>query len=382
MPKKIRVGMVGYKFMGKAHSHAYRDVSMFFKMKAIPVMKAICGRTEDAVAEAAKTYGWESYERSWEKLIERDDIDLIDIATPVSLHKDIAIAAAKKGKHILCEKPMAMNLNEAKQMLKAAEEAGIKHMIGFNYRRVPALVLAKRLIDEGTLGKIYHFRAMYLQDWIVDPDFPLVWRLRKEIAGSGALGDLGAHIIDLARFLIGEFDSVTCVTETFIRERPEPVSVTGLTAEAGKKMGKVTVDDAAIAMAKFENGALGSFEVTRFAPGRKNCERIEVNGSKGSLFFDLEKINELQFFSCEDKDYTQGFKTILVTEKTHPYLKAWWPPGHVIGWEHAMVHQVYDLMESIADDKMPTPSFVDGVRCQEILDALSKSAEEGRWIKI
>jgi len=260
---------------------------------------------------------------------------------------------------------MAMSLHEANEMLEAVEKAGVKHMVGFNYRRVPGIALAKRLIVEGALGKIYHFRAMYLQDWLVDPDFSLVWRLKKEITGSGALGDLGAHIIDMARFLIGEFDSVTCATETFIKERPEPASVAGLTAEAGKKMEKVTVDDAFIALAKFKNGALGTFEGSRFALGRKNSQRIEVNGSKGSLFFDLERINELQFFSSEDKDYAQGFKTILVTESSHPYLKAWWPPGHVLGWEHAMVHQVYDLMQNITDDKMPTPNFVDGVNVRK-----------------
>jgi len=381
--KEIRVGMIGYKFMGKAHSHAYRDVAMFFSsMKGIPVMKAICGRTEDELAKAAKIYGWQSYETSWEKLIQRDDIDLIDIAAPVNLHKDIAIAAAEAGKHILCEKPMAMNLDEGREMLKAVEEAGVKHMIGFNYRRVPALVLAKRLINEGALGKIYHFRAAYLQDWLVGPDFPLVWRLRKEIAGSGALGDLGAHIIDLARFLVGEFDRVICTTQTFIKERPETSYVTGPTARKGEKLGKVTVDDAAIAIAKFKNGALGNFEVTRFAPGCKNSQRIEINGSRGSLFFDLEKINELQFFSRQDKNYIQGFKTILVTEEFHPYLKAWWPPGHVLGWEHAMVHQIYDLIEDIANDRMPSPNFEDGIKCQEVLDALGKSAEKKEWIRI
>jgi len=382
MGKEVRIGLVGYKFMGKAHSHAYRDVTMFFDMKAVPVMKAICGRTKEEVAKAAKIYGWQSYETSWEKLIQRDDIDLIDIATPVNLHKDIAIAAAKAGKHILCEKPMALNLNEARQMLEAAEKAGVKHMIGFNYRKVPAIALAKRLIDEGALGKIYHFRAVYLQDWIVDPNFPLVWRLRKEVAGSGALGDLGSHIIDLARFLVGEFDRAICTTQTFIEERPEASYVTGLTAKAGKKMGEVSVDDAAIAMVRFKNGALGSFEVTRFAPGHKNCGRIEINGSKGSIFFDLERINELQFFSREDKNYAQGFRTILVTEESHPYLKAWWPPGHVIGWEHAMIHEIYELMEAIANDRMPSPNFGDGLKCQEVLDALDRSAREGKWVRI
>ena len=380
--KEIRIGLVGYKFMGKAHSHAYRDVSMFFKMKDVPVMKAICGRTENEVAKAAKTYGWQSYETSWKELIKRDDIDLIDIAVPVNLHKDIAIAAAKAGKHILCEKPMALNLNEAREMLEATDKAGVKHMIGFNYRRVPALLLAKRLIDEGVLGKIYHFRAIYFQDWIVDPKFPLVWRLRKEVAGSGALGDLGAHIIDLARFLVDEFNSVICATQTFIKERPEASYATGLTAKTGEEIGKVTVDDAAIAIVRFKNGALGSLEVSRFAPGHKNSQRIEINGSKGSLSFDLERINELQFFSREDENHLQGFRTILVTEESHPYLKAWWPPGHVLGWEHTMVHQIYDLMEDIANDRIPTPNFVDGLRCQEILEALGISAAKKEWVKI
>ncbi|TKJ46934.1 dehydrogenase [Candidatus Aerophobetes bacterium Ae_b3a] len=382
MVKKINVGLVGYKFMGKAHSNAYIKAPVFFKSAAVPVMKAICGRDEKGVREAAETYGWQSYETSWQKLVSRKDIDLIDISTPTNFHRDIAVAAAQEGKHILCEKPMALNLNETKEMLKTAENSGVKHMMGFNYRRLPAIVLARNLIKEGRLGKIYHFRAVYFQDWIIDPDFPLVWRLKKEIAGLGALGDMGAHIIDLARFLVGEFDSVMCTTETFIKERPEPAAVTGLTAKKGEGRGEVTVDDAAIFMARFRNGALGAFETTRFAAGHKNYECIEVNGEKGSISFNLERLNELQVFSREDEECTQGFKTILVTESSHPYIKAWWPPGHIIGWEHAMVHQVHDLIDSIARDTMPTPNFVDGAKCQEVLEALSKSAQQNRWINI
>ena len=382
MSKTINVGLVGYKFMGKAHSNAYINAPVFFKLAARPVMKAICGRDEKGVREAAQTYGWQSYETSWKKLVKRRDVDLIDISSPTNSHRDIAVAAAKEGKHILCEKPMAMNLDEAKEMLKAAEDSGVKHMMGFNYRKLPAIVLARNLIKEGRLGKIYHFRAVYFQDWIIDPDFPLVWRLKKEIAGLGALGNMGAHIVDLARFLVGEFDTVMCTTETFIKERPEPVAVTGLTAKKGEGRGEVTVDDAAIFMARFKNGALGAFETTRFAAGRRNYECIEVNGEKGSISFNLERLNELKVFCGEDEQSTQGFKTILVTESSHPYIKAWWPPGHIIGWEHAMIHEIYDLVDSIANDRMPTPNFVDGVKCQEVLQALGKSAEQNKWINV
>jgi len=382
MPKEIRVGLVGYKFMGKAHSHAYKDLTMFFEPKAIPVMKAICGRNEEAVRRVAQRYGWESYETSWEKLVERDDIDLIDISSPGDTHRDIAVAAAEKGKHILCEKPLANNLKEAKEMLKAVEKAGVKHMVGFNYRRVPAVGLAKKMIEEGKIGEVYHFRATYLQDWIVDPEFPLVWRLQKEKAGSGPHGDLNAHIIDLARYLVGEFDQVVGMSKTFIHERPLPEEVTGLAAKAGAKKGKVTVEDACLFLAKFKNGALGSFEATRFATGRKNYNRFEINGSKGSIVFNLEEMNVLEFYSREDPDYAQGFKRIMVTESTHPYISAWWPPGHIIGYEHTFVHQAYDLMNALAEDKMPSPSFVDGVRCQEVLEAVEKSVQKGKWVKV
>jgi len=374
MTKKIRVGLIGYMFMGKAHSQAYRNVHRFFDMKVVPEMKVICGRNEKAVKEAQQKFGWQEYETDWRKLIERDDIDLIDISTPVNVHKDMAVAAAEAGKNVFCEKPLAMNLEEANQMLKAVEKAKVKHMLGFNYRRVPAVCLAKKLIDEGKIGEIYHFRAQYLQSWITDPDFPLVWRLRKEIAGSGAMGDLGTHIIDLARYLVGEFQEVMGMEETFIRERPDP-------SQEGKK-GKVTVDDATLFLAKFENGALGSFEATRFATGRKNHLFFEINGSKGSLLFDLENLNRLKFYSTEDPDYAQGYCDILVTEAVHPYIEAWWPQGHIIGWEHTHVNQVYDLLSCIAEDKMPQPNFEDGVRCHQVQEAVEKSIRQGEWVKV
>ncbi len=387
MAKKINVGMVGYKFMGKAHSHAYRDVAMFFETETVPVMKVICGRTETAVSEAARKFDWEAYETSWEKLVQRQDIGLVDINTPNSTHREIAVAAAKAGKHILCEKPLAVSLAEAEEMLEAAKEAGVKHMVCFNYRKVPAVGLAKKLIEEGDLGKIYHFRAQYLQDWVTDPEFPLVWRFKKEEAGAGAHGDLNSHIIDLARYLVGDFAKVVGMQETFIKKRPElEVSeelTTGLTAESRRgKLGEVTVDDATLFLARFKSGALGCFEATRFANGRRNGLRFEINGSKGSLLFELENMNELWFYSCEDPDGMQGFRRIQVSEATHPYIEAWWPPGHIIGYEHTFVHVVYDFMRALDEDRMPTPNFADGVECQRVLEAVEKSVKEERWIDV
>lgn len=270
----------------------------------------------------------------------------------------------------------------SKEMLKAVEETRVKHMIGFNYRRVPAIGLAKRLIEEGRIGKIYHFRSTYLQDWIVDPEFPLNWRFQKEIAGSGALGDLAAHHIDLARYLVGEFEEVIGIDKTFIKERPISLEADGLTGKAGKEKGKVTVDDATLFLAKFKSGALGSFEATRVAPGRKNYNRFEINGSEGSLSFNFERMNELEFSSRKDIPYAQGFRTILVTESEHPYISAWWPPGHTIGYEHTFIHQIYDLMNDLGEDKMPTPNFLDGVKCQEVLEAVSNSTKTKGWVKI
>lgn len=377
----INVGLIGYKFMGKAHSHAYLDMPKFFKSKGTPIMKVLCGRDEAGVREVADTFGWQEVETSWEKLIERKDIDLIDIAAPPNVHREIAISAAKAGKHIFCEKPLAMNVKEAREMLKVVEDAGIKHMIGFNYRRVPAVSLAKKLIEEGAIGKIYHFRAVYLQDRLVDPNFPLVWRLQKEIAGSGSHGDLGAHLIDIARYLVGEFTEVIGMNETFIKERPLVKLMTGLSAKASGGTGKVTVDDATLFLARFENGALGSFEATKFAPGRKNYNSFEINGSKGSIVFNLERMNELQFYSRKDPQETSGFRTIIVTEPIHPYLSAWWPSGHIIGYEHTFIHEVYDLCEAIANDTSVTPNFYDGVKCQEVLEAVELSIEERRWVK-
>ncbi len=376
---RINVGMLGYKFMGKAHSHAYREVSKFFDTGAEPTLKVIGGRTEEPLREAQERWGWEDYSTSWEELVERDDVDLVDIGTPNVSHHDIAVGAAENGKDVLCEKPLAMTVEEARNMLETAEEAGVTHMVSFNYRRLPALQLAKQIIDSGRLGDIHHFRAVYLQDWIVDPEFPRVWRLDAQQAGSGALGDLGAHIIDLARFLVGEIDEVVGDTHTFIEERPLPGSEGELRAEGSTRRGDVTVDDMCSFLARFENGARGTFEATRFAPGRRNGQRLEINGSNGSLVFNLEELNYLDVFYRDDPSDQQGFRRISVTEPEHPYIEAWWPPGHLIGYQHTFVHQAADLLNALSDGTSVRPDFEDGLRCQQVMAAVEESVDTGGW---
>ena len=382
--KTVNVGLVGYKFMGKAHSHAYHDLTMFFEPDAVPVMKVLCGRDRQWIKRAAEKFGWEGYETSWRKLLARVDIDLVDITAPSDAHEEIGIAAAEAGKDIFCEKPMALTLSGAKKMLAAAQKAKVKHMINFNYRTCPAVALAKQMVDKGLLGTIYHWRSVYLQDWIVDPNFPLVWRLDKKVAGSGSLGDLAAHSIDLARFLVGEITEVAGLTKTFIKQRPIVEVMEGISAKAKKsaKVGKVTVDDAALFLAKFANGAVGTFEATRFAPGRKNHNRFEINGSRGSVVFNFERMNELEYYNREDPNGLQGFRVIQATDGNHPYMNAWWPPAHIIGYEHTFIHQVYNLMQAIAHNRMPTPSFVDGVKCQAVLQAVEDSAKHASWVKV
>lgn len=374
---RLNVGLVGYKFMGKAHSNAYARLGMFFDPGAEICQRAICGRDEKWVAESAKKFGWETYETSWERLVERDDIDIIDITAPSNVHKEIAVAAAKNGKHIFCEKPLALTTDDARVMLEAAEKAGVKHQIGFNYRFAPAVVLAKKLIDEGKLGTIRHVRASYLQDFIIDPDFPLVWRLQRDICGSGALGDLGAHFIDLARYLCGDFKTVMGIQKTFITSRPLVQKMEGLSAQADANAprGTVDVDDGSVFIAEFENGALGVFEATRFAQGHKNDLSIEVNGDKGSIKFVFERMNELQYFSADDEPGTQGFRLIQATEGIHPYMTAWWPAGHVIGYEHTFVHEIYEFVRAIVNDTPTVPSFYDGVKCCQIIEAVELSAQ-------
>lgn len=373
MKKELKIGIIGTRFMGKAHTHAFIDAPLFFDLPLKPVLKVACGVDPKATEQFANRYGWKSWDTSSENVIQREDIDLIDICTPNYLHMPIAIAAAKAGKHILCEKPMANNAADARRMLDAVEEAGVKHMMVFNYRRVPALALAKKMIEEGKIGRIFHFNAVYLQDWLVDPQSPYTWRHNKQLAGSGAHGDLNAHIIDLARFLVGEFETVCGAEKTFIKER----TVTG-----SDQRKEVTVDDAVTFMAHFQNGALGSFTASRFATGRKNFQRIEIFGSEGSLSFNLERLNELEYYNRNDVPGEQGFRTILVTEANHPYLKGWWPTGHIIGWEHTFVHLFSDFVTAIAKDTPVYPNFYDGLQCQLVLDAVTSSIQKRRWISI
>lgn len=381
---KVRVGMVGYKFMGKAHSNAYRALPMFFPDSIKPVMKAICGRDPVGLEQARTQFGWESSETDWKQLVARDDIDLIDINAPSDAHKAIALAAAAAGKHLFCEKPLALTLADSREMLEAAEKAGVKHMVGFNYRFAPAVQLAKKLVEDGRIGKIFHFRAVFLQDWIIDPSFPLVWRLQKEIAGSGSHGDLGAHLIDMARYLVGEFNEVIGMSETFVKERPIASAMTGLSAKGSDDAprGEVTVDDATLFMTRFANGALGSFEATRFAAGHRCTNGFEINGSKGSIKFDFERMNELQVYFTDDAEDVQGFRRVLATDPAHAYMDAWWPAGHTIGYEHTFTHEVHELMQAFAEDRQPVPNFVDGVKCQEVLEAVERSIEERRWVAI
>ena len=380
---EIGVGLVGYKFMGRAHSNAYRQLPRFFDVDPAPRMVAIAGRDEAGVKEAAGTLGWESYETDYRRLIARDDVGLVDVVTPGNTHREIVLAALEAGKHVLCEKPLANTLAEAKDMVAAARDAGTVNMVSFNYRRAPAVQLAKRLIEEGRLGTIRHWRATYLQDFIMDPQFPLIWRLKKELAGSGALGDIGAHIVDLSQFLVGGISEVVGMTETFVKERPleEAGAGGGLSASGGAETGEVTVDDAVAFLARFQNGAMGTFEATRFAAGRRNKNAFEINGSKGSVAFNLERMNELEVFFVDDEADVQGFRTVNVTEPEHPFAGAWWPPGHIIGYEHTFVHTMKDLMDGIRTGESPAPTFEDAYRDQAVLDAVERSAEGGGWTR-
>lgn len=378
----VNVCLIGYKFMGKAHSQAWRTVGRFFDLDAEPVMKVVCGRDAAAVGEFAERWGWEDSSVDWQEAVRRDDVDLVDISAPGNVHCDIAVAAAQAGKHVFCEKPLAFTLADSKKMLSAVREAGVKHMVNFNYRRCPAVSLAKQMIDAGEIGEIRHVRCTYLQDWLVDPEFPMNWRMRAETAGSGSHGDLGAHSIDLARFLAGEISEVVGTKKTFITERPAEGTSSGLTATAGEGTEQVTVDDASLFLAKFNNGALGSFEATRLAPGRKNYNRFEINGSRGSLVWCFERLNELEFYSTADPGTAQGFRTIIATEGDHPYAGSWWPPGHMLGYDHGFVNAAYDLTQSIVHDQPCIPDFQDGAQCVAVLEAVDHSIDAGSWADV
>ena len=379
----LNVGLIGYQFMGKAHSNAYRQANHFFDLPAEINMHTICGRNEAAVSKAAQTFGWKNYETDWRKVIANPEIDIIDVSTPGNTHAEIAIAAAKAGKAVWCEKPIGNTLQEAKDMLDAVLAAKVPHAVFHNYRKAPAVALVKRMIEEGKLGTIYHWRAVYLQDWIADPYFPLVWRLQKEVAGSGTHGDINAHIIDLARHLVGEFDEVCGMLHTFIKQRPLAGEIDDkLGAKASTQMGEVTVDDAAMFLARFKNGALGTFEATRFAVGRKNKNSFEINGSKGSVVFNLEKMNELEYYNNDDPSDYHGFRLIQATEATHPYAGHYWPVGHIIGYEHTFVNLVADAVTNMVNKTKISPDFVDGYENQRVLDAVEQSHEMRTWVKL
>lgn len=387
MTDRLGVGMVGYAFMGVAHSQAWRNAPHFFDLPLHPDMAAIAGRDEAAVTAAATRLGWSSVETDWKALVIRDDIDLVDICTPGDTHAEIAIAALEAGKHVLCEKPLANSVAEAAAMAEAAEAAranGQLAMVGFTYRRVPAIQLARQLVADGRIGTVRHVRAQYLQDWIADADAPLSWRLDKQKAGSGALGDIGAHIVDLAQFVTGErVTGVSAILETFVHERPVAAAHSGLHGTAGTSMGPVTVDDAAIFLGRMSGGGVATFEATRFAWGRKNAIRLEINGSAGSLAFDFEDMNVLHFFDVAQPAVEAGFRRIVVTEPEHPYVGAWWPAGHGLGYEHAFTHQAVDLVTAIAERRQPEPSFADGLRIQRVLDAVERSAaDRSTWTPV
>jgi predicted dehydrogenase len=378
-PRKIGIAMLGYAFMGKAHSHAFKSMPHFFHPPpAIPDLVVIYGRTEEKVKEAAANYGFKKYVSNWKEAVNDPEVEVVDNCLPNNMHAEPTLEAIEKDKHVLCEKPLARNGGEAKILRDAARKAGVKTMVAFNYRFVPAVQLARNIVQSGMLGRIYHFRARYLQDWLANPNAPLTWRLRREEAGSGPLGDLGSHIIDLGRFIVGEFKTVMGMVKTFIEERPLP--------DNPAKKGRVTVDDAFEAVVELENGAIGTLEASRFATGRKNYNNFEINGENGSIEFNLERLNELKVYLKEwEGKALGGWNTVLVTEKTHPYIKSYWPAGHIIGWEHTFINEIYHFVKAVAANEEVAPigaTFEDGYRNNVIMDAIIQSAEAGRRIAL
>lgn len=381
--KSISVGLIGYQFMGKAHSNAYRQVNRFFDLPVQVRMKTLCGRTEGAVKAAADALGWEGYQTDWRDVVADPEIDVIDVSSPGNSHCEIVCAAAEAGKAVWCEKPIGNTLAEAEKMWASVKAAGVHNAVFHNYRKAPAVALAKKMIADGRIGRVYHMRATYLQDWIADPEFPLVWRLQKEVAGSGSHGDIGSHIIDMARHLVGEFEEVSGHMETFVKERPlvgETDDKMGATASS--TMGKVTVDDATMFLARFRNGAIGTFEATRFAVGRKNHCCFEINGSRGSLVFNLERMNELEYYDAESPEGTHGFRTIQATESVHPYAGRYWPVGHIIGYEQTFINLVADAFSDLYEGRRSSPDMEDGYENQRVLDAVERSHGSRNWVSL
>ncbi|NLE76603.1 MAG: Gfo/Idh/MocA family oxidoreductase, partial [Chloroflexi bacterium] len=377
---KVNIALIGYRFMGRTHSNAYRQAKAFYDLPVEPVLRVLCGRNTAAAAPVAAAFGWQEVMADWQEVVQRPDIDVVDISTPGYTHHDIAVAAVRAGKAVICEKPLGNSLAEAQEMAQAAQAAGVPNLCNFNYRWTPAVALAHQLISDGALGVLRHWRSTYLQGWLANPQFPLTWRLRKETAGAGALGDIGSHSLDLARFLVGEVQAVCGMTKTFITERPLPAADQGRASVAGEGRGAVTVDDATWTLLRFVNGAMGSAEATRMAPGRFNYNCFEINGSRGSLSFDLERLNELQYFSLDDPRATQGWRTIHVTAPEHPHMAAWWPAGHSIGYEHTFTHAIVDFLQSYAEGRSPRSDFRSAAQTQAVMEAVLCSAAGGAWV--
>ncbi len=377
MSKPLNIGMIGYGFMGRAHSNAYLKVSHFFDLEYRPVLKACCARNEQKIQEFAARWGYESYETDWRRLIQRDDIDAVDICVPNNLHREIAIAAAEAGKIVLCEKPLAMNAAEGEEMVQAVEEAGVANMVWYNYRRVPAVTLSKMLLDQGRLGRVFHYRAQFLQDWTISADLPqggqALWRLDAKAAGSGVTGDLLAHCIDTALWLNGPISSVCAMTETFIKQRKH--QLTG-------NVEPVEIDDACAFLCRFANGSLGLFESTRYARGHKALYTYEVNGEHASLRWDLHDLHRLQYFDHRDESIVRGWRNIHVSDSDQPYMGHWWVPGLQIGYEHTFVHQVADFLQALAKGEPCEPTFRTALETQKVCDAVLQSAKEKQWVAI
>ena len=376
------MGMIGAKYMGRAHTHGYTDLALFTDINAQFIKKTICA-TSPAVKETAERWGWESWTTDWRNIINDPEIDVVDIAGPSIIHSQIAIAAMKSGKHVLCEKPMAMNIDDAREMVRVAEEMGVVNMVGFNCRCVPAVELAKQMIDNGAVGRLYHFRGIYQQDWLSDPNYPITWRLKKDLAGNGVHGDQGAHVIDIMRYWIGEAAEVVCDQRIYYKKRPIAAYSHGILAQTGTEMSEVTADDASSMIIKFKDSdAMGYIESTRNGTGHKNQNRIEVSGEKGTIIFDMENMNVLQYYNAEDPIDQRGFKTIQVTEPNHPYMGNWWAAGHILGYGDTFIHQAKNLIEAIVEHREAKPNFKDGYECQRILEAGQISFEQHRWVSL
>jgi len=379
---KVNVALIGSGFMGRAHSNGLRQAKSFFDLPVEPVLKVLGARNPETGARVAQSFGWQEVEPDWREIIQRTDIDVVDIGTPVNTHSEIAVAALEAGKAVICEKPLSATLGEARHMAHTAEQTGLPNMCTYNMRAVPAIAYASQLIQEGRLGKINQWRGAFMQSWLVNPEFPLTWRLRKETAGSGALGDLGSHSIDMARFLVGEISSLNAMMHTFTKQRPIPLVDSGRTSIGSDELGLVTVDDSVWTMIRFEDGALGTMEATRMATGALCANRFEVFGTRGGLAFDFMRMNELEFYSLDDPLTEQGWRNIHVTSPGHPYIEAWWPKGHSLGYEHSFPNLFSTFFNAYANDEMPSPSFLDAACTQAVVDAIERSAANSLWVEV